>query len=46
LAFGVFAVGLWWFVLRTKATSLQSPEDFDAIVREGQPVVAEFFSNA
>jgi hypothetical protein len=46
LAGGVLAVIALWFLLRTKPTKLESRADFDAMVRGGKPVVAEFFSNA
>jgi hypothetical protein len=34
-----------WFLLRTTATDLGSTEEFDELIRSGQPVVVEFFSN-
>ena len=32
-------------LLRTKGTSLQSVDEFDALVNAGQPTVVEFYSN-
>ncbi len=38
-------IGIWFFLLRTRATQLESKDEFEAIVNSGQPVIADFFSN-
>jgi hypothetical protein len=38
-------IGIWFFLLRTRATQLESKDDFDAMIKGGQPVIADFFSN-
>ncbi len=38
-------IGLWFLVLRTRATQLESRHQFDAVIKGGQPVVVDFFSN-
>ncbi len=42
----IAVIGLWFFVLRTKATQLESKAAFDAMLSGGQPTVVEFFNNA
>ena len=38
-------IGIWFFLLRTQATQLESKEQFEAVITGGQPVVVDFFSN-
>jgi hypothetical protein len=38
-------IAVWFFVLRTRATQLDSKTQFDAMINGGQPVVVDFFSN-
>jgi hypothetical protein len=38
-------IGIWFFLLRTRATQLESRHEFDTIIKAGQPVVVDFFSN-
>ncbi len=42
----LIVIGLWFFVLRTRATRFDSKSEFDTMIAGGQPVVVEFFSNA
>jgi hypothetical protein len=38
-------IGIWFFLLRTRATQLESKTQFDVMIKGGQPVVVDFFSN-
>jgi hypothetical protein len=38
-------IGIWYFLLRTRAPQLESKHQFDAMIKGGQPVVVDFFSN-
>jgi len=38
-------IGIWFFLLRTRATQLESKAQFDGMIKGGQPVVVDFFSN-
>jgi hypothetical protein len=38
-------IGIWFFLLRTRATQLESKAQFDAMIKGGLPVVVDFFSN-
>ena len=40
----LFLVGLW-FLLRNRATALESSAELDSRIGGGSPVVLEFFSN-
>jgi hypothetical protein len=39
------ALGVWFFVLRTRATRLDSKSQFDKLITGGQVVIVDFFSN-
>ena len=41
----VVLFGIWFFLLRTQATQLESKDQFEAVIKGGQPVVVDFFSN-
>ena len=41
----LFIIAIWFFVLRTRATKIESNEEFTGMIGSGQPVVLEFFSN-
>ena len=41
----LLAIGVWFFLLRTRATQLDSKDEFDALIKGGEPVIADFFSN-
>ena len=38
-------IGIWFFLLRTRATQFESKDDFDTMIKSGKPVIADFFSN-
>ena len=38
-------IGIWFFLLRTRATQLESKAQFEAMIKAGQPVVVDFFAN-
>ena len=38
-------IGIWFFLLRTRATQLESKAQFEAMIKGGQPVVVDFFAN-
>ena len=38
-------IGIWFFLLRTRGTQLESRNQFDEMIKGGQPVVVDFFSN-
>jgi hypothetical protein len=38
-------VAVWFFILRTRASQLDSQVQFDSMIAGGQPVVVDFFSN-
>ena len=41
----LLAIGVCFFLLRTRATQLDSKDAFDKMIKGGQPVIADFFSN-
>jgi len=36
---------VWFLFLRTRATPIESPAEFESLIVGGQPVVVDFFSN-
>ena len=41
----VIVFGLFFLILRNRATKLDSKTEFDAMITDGQPVMVEFYSN-
>lgn len=43
--FVAILIGVWFFLLRTRATRLEGKDQFTTLLGGGQPVVVDFFSN-
>ena len=38
-------IGIWFLLLRTRATEIESRDEFEAMINGGKPLVVDFFSN-
>jgi hypothetical protein len=45
LLFILALFGVWFFLLRTRKSPIASSSEFEARIRQNQPVIAEFFTN-
>ena len=41
----LLVIGVWYFFLRTRATQLESRQQFDTMIQGGKPIIVDFFSN-